>query len=204
MSEELATAIDELPLVDHHVHGALAADVDRAALEGMLTESDRPIPAWTTQFDSQLGFAVRRWCAPVLDLPPHASPEEYVTRRARLGTAEVTRRLLLASGIDHYLVETGYRGGELLSPAGMAEASGARTDEVVRLEAVLEDLARDGVNAGELPTRFREVLGVRAANAVALKSIVAYRHGLDFDPNRPSDAEVVAAAGTGCGRGPSG
>ncbi|SDY43302.1 hypothetical protein SAMN05216215_1026111 [Saccharopolyspora shandongensis] len=194
-TEDLAAAVDGLPLVDHHVHGALAGEVDRPALELMLTESDRPVPAWMTQFDSQLGFAIRRWCAPVLGLPAHADAADYVARREELGAEEVTRRLLAASGIGHYLVETGYKGDEILSPGGMASASGVPADEVVRLETVLEDLARSGVGAAELPSRFPEVLAERTADAVGLKSIVAYRYGFDFDPQRPSEAEVVAAAG---------
>ncbi|MEV0088263.1 amidohydrolase family protein [Saccharopolyspora sp. NPDC050642] len=194
-TEDLAAAVDGLPLVDHHVHGALAGEVDRPALELMLTESDRPVPAWMTQFDSQLGFAIRRWCAPVLDLPAHADAADYVARREELGAEEVTRRLLAASGIGHYLVETGYKGDEILSPGEMASASGVPADEVVRLEAVLEDLASSGVGAAELPSRFPEVLAERTVDAVGLKSIVAYRYGFDFDPQRPSEAEVVAAAG---------
>ncbi|KAA5838216.1 amidohydrolase family protein [Saccharopolyspora hirsuta] len=192
--EDLAVAVDEVPLVDHHVHGALRGEVDRAGLELHLTESDRPVPGWMTQFDSQLGFAVRRWCAPVLGLPPHADAADYVARREELGAAEVTRRLLAASGVEHFLVETGYKGDSILSPAEMASASGARADEIVRLEAVLEDLAHDGVGAAELPGRFPEVLAERTVDAVGLKSIVAYRFGFDFDPERPSRAEVVAAA----------
>ncbi|MER7083775.1 hypothetical protein SAMN02982929_00536 [Saccharopolyspora kobensis] len=193
--DELAAAVDGLPLVDHHVHGALRGPVDRAGLEGMLTESGRAIPGWMTQFDSQLGFAVRRWCAPVLGLPTHAEAADYVARREELGVQEVTRRLLAASGVEHFLVETGYEGDAILSPAEMAAAAGARADEVVRLETVLEDLARSGVGAGELPARFPEVLAERTVDAVGLKSIVAYRFGFDFDPQRPSTSEVVAAAG---------
>ncbi|MGP4019797.1 amidohydrolase family protein [Saccharopolyspora sp. 5N708] len=193
-TEDLAAAIDDLPLVDHHVHGALASAVDRPTLELLLTESDRPVPAWMTQFDSQLGFAIRRWCAPVLDLPPHVDAADYVARREELGAHEIARRLLAASGIEHYLVETGYRGEEILSPTEMASASGVPADEVVRLEAVLEDLAREGVGAAELSSRFPEVLAERTERAVGLKSIVAYRYGFDFDPRRPSPAEVVAAA----------
>jgi hypothetical protein len=60
------------------VHGALRADVDRATFEQMITESDRAAPAGTTQFDSQVGFSIRRWCAPLLDLPAHSSPEDYL------------------------------------------------------------------------------------------------------------------------------
>ncbi|PBC86159.1 hypothetical protein SAMN05428945_6308 [Streptomyces sp. 2224.1] len=195
-TERLLAEITRLPLVDHHVHGALRHDADRGALEQLLTESDRPIPAWMTQFDSQIGFAVRRWCAPVLGLEPHADPEAYLARRSALGTDEVNRRLLEASGIGHYLLETGYKGEDILGLQGMAAASGRPVDEVVRLEAVLEDVVREGVTAAGLPDRFRTALAARTVTAVGLKSIIAYRHGFDFDPGRPDDHEVTAAAGT--------
>ncbi|MFE2444702.1 amidohydrolase family protein [Streptomyces sp. NPDC059426] len=197
MSTDRITAeIERLPLVDHHVHGALRHEADRAALEQMLTESDRPIPPWMTQFDSQIGFAIRRWCAPALGLAPHADPEAYLARRRELGTEEVNRRLLETSGIGHYLLETGYKGEDILDPQGMAAASGRRVDEVVRLETVLEDVVRGGVTAAAIPDRFRETLAARTATAVGLKSIIAYRHGFDFDPGRPHAHEVSAAADT--------
>ncbi|MBO8185290.1 amidohydrolase family protein [Streptomyces spirodelae] len=192
----LIDEIEQLPLVDHHVHGALRDEVDRAALEQLLTESDRPVPTWMTQFDSQLGFAVRRWCAPVLGLAPHADPGAYLARRRELGTDEVNRRLLRASGVGRYLLETGYKGEDILDVPGMATVSGRRVDEVVRLETVLEDVVRAGVTAAALPDRFRETLAARTATAVGLKSIIAYRYGFDFDPGRPHDVEVAAAADT--------
>lgn len=193
-TEELEREVAALRLVDHHVHGALAVDVDRAGFEAAITESDRAPRTGTTQFDSQIGFAVRRWCAPVLGLKQHASPEDYLARRAELGTTETTRRLLEASGIEHFLIETGYRGDEILGPEEMKKASGRRVDEVVRLEKVLEDVARSAVAAHDLPDRFRGALDDRARHAVGLKSIVAYRYGFDFDPERPTDREVIAAA----------
>jgi predicted TIM-barrel fold metal-dependent hydrolase len=54
----------------------------------------------------------------------------------------------------------------------------------------------------------RSALATRTATAVGVKSIAAYRTGLDLDPARPSDAEVRAAAGcwlaSGPGSGPAG
>ncbi len=194
-SSDLEAVLAALPLVDHHVHGASSDDLDRAAFETLVTESDRPIPAYMTQFDSQIGFAIRRWCAPVLGLPAHASPEDYLARRAELGAAEVNRRLLAAGGIGRYLVETGYRGDDVLGPAAMAAVSGRPAHEVVRLERVLEETAAAGVSAADLPGRFRDELARRVTGAVGLKSIIAYRHGFAFDPEPPGEREVVEAAG---------
>jgi len=192
---DVLSAITDLPLVDHHVHGATAEDLTRTAFEELITESDRPVPGWMTQFDSQVGYAILRHCAPVLGLDPYATPEEYLAHRARLGAAEVNRRLLGASGVGHYLIETGHRAAETLGPSGMAELTGAPVDEVVRLEAVAEQVAASGVTAAAFAGRFAEALWERTRTARGLKTIVAYRHGLDFDPAPPSPAEVTEAAG---------
>lgn len=194
-AERLRAALDGLALVDHHVHGAARSDLDRAGFEAGLSESAWPAPVGTTGLDSQLGFAVRRWCAPVLDLPPHADPDTYLARRRELGAAEVTRRFLTAAGVEWFLVETGYRAAETLTPQQMATASGARAAEVVRLESVAEQVAARGVSAGGFADRFEAALHERARNAVALKSVAAYRYGLDFDPAPPSPAAIRHAAG---------
>ena len=192
--DAVEAAVSAVPLVDHHVHGALRGAPDRPALEQMLTESDRPVPSWMSTFDSQVGLAVRRWCAPVLDLEPLATAERYVARRAELGAAEVTRRLLRASGVDRYLVETGLLADDVLSPDELAQAAGKPADEVVRLETVFEELARD-VGAAAAVRSFPDVLAERSKDAVGLKSVVAYRFGFDFAPEAPSADEAVAAAG---------
>ena len=194
--QAMADGIGALGLVDHHVHPALASELDAAEFEELITESDRPVPAGMTQFDSQLGMAIRRWCAPLLGLPPLAEPAAYLAQRAALGGDEVTRRLLRASGISHFLVDTGYLRAGMLDLDGLASASGAEVDEIVRLEAVAEQaaLAGDGTAAG-FAGRFAEALAEQVPGAVGLKSIVGYRYGLDFDPVPPTRVEVTAAAG---------
>jgi predicted TIM-barrel fold metal-dependent hydrolase len=67
--------------------------------------------------------------------------------------------------------------------------------EVVRLEQVAEDLKRDGVDAAGFAASYRTELTNRTTNAVATKSIIAYRHGLDFSAERPAHPEVRRAAG---------
>lgn len=195
----------DLPaLVDHHCHSVLAVDLDDDELAGLLTESDRPPAPGTSPFDSALGLAVRRWCPPALGLPAHAPAAEYLARRRELGALEATRRLLAAAGIGTCLVDTGLTaaaGRPLLPLAGFAEASGARVREVVRLERVAEGV---DAPAGDWSRAVREALAAAASEAVAVKSVVAYRTGLAVPAERPGPAAVTAAAGerlrTGGGR----
>jgi hypothetical protein len=187
--------LDRLRLVDHHCHGVTGAQLARPDFERLLTEAPDSAAGGST-FDTQLGLAVRRWCAPVLDLPPHASPEDYLARRAELGAAEANRRLLHAAGAAELLVDDGYQPAEPLSVETLAAASGARVRRVLRLEALAEEVAAGGVAAADFARTFDERLADQAAAAVGLKSVIAYRAGLDLDPTRPSPADVTAAAGS--------
>ncbi|MFF1407355.1 amidohydrolase family protein [Streptomyces sp. NPDC058294] len=188
-------ALAALPLVDHHCHGAVTADLDAGDFESLLTEGD----AWpgVSSFDSPVGVAVRRHCAPLLDLPRHAPPADYVARRAELGWQEVNRRFLTASGAGVFCVDTGYAPHPVTSPAELAAAAGATACEVVRLEQLAESVAARGVAAGEYAAVLRATAeeAVRRPGVVAVKSIAAYRTGFALDPQRPADAEVARAAG---------
>ncbi|WP_254920323.1 amidohydrolase family protein [Blastococcus mobilis] len=189
----LGETVASLPLVDHHVHGALRASVDRPTFESMISEGPKA-PSAGTQFDSQIGFAIRRWCAPLLDLDPHASADDYWERRCALGEDEVNRRLLRAAGTANYLIETGYLGDAVLTPAEHAEVAAADAREVVRLETVAEGLLQRVASGRAFVADYPSVLAEATRSAVGTKSIIAYRAGFDVDPGRPSDDDVAAAA----------
>jgi predicted TIM-barrel fold metal-dependent hydrolase len=187
--------LEALELVDHHCHGVVTTELDRAGFEDLISESFDPAPPGTSHFETPVGVAIRRWCAPVLDLPPFADAEAYLTRREELGAGEVNRRLLRASGLSALLVETGYRSADVADPGAMASLAGAPAHEVVRLEAVAEAVADTAPSAQGYAEAFAEALHLSAREAVGLKTIVAYRGGFAFDPSPPSDAEVESAAG---------
>ncbi|WP_309317232.1 amidohydrolase family protein [Streptomyces salinarius] len=190
-----------LDLVDHHCHGAVTDDADRAGLEALLTEGE----AWpgVSPFDSPVGIAVRRHCAPLLDLPRHAPADVYVARRAELGAAEVNRRFLRAAGAGVFCVDTGFAPHPVTGPAELAAAAGATAYEVVRLEGVAEAVAADGVEPDAYAEAFRTAVwaAVGRPGVVGVKSVAAYRTGFDLDPARPSPAEVTRAAGRWLARG---
>ncbi|MER5944088.1 amidohydrolase family protein [Streptomyces sp. NPDC001928] len=189
-------ALAALPLVDHHCHGIVTADLDGAGFESLLTEGE-PWPGIST-FDTPLGLAVRRHCAPLLDLPRHAPADAYLARRAELGAGEVNRRFLTAAATEVFCVDTGYTPHPIATPEELAQSAGAGAAayEVVRLESVAEAVAAAGVEPDAYPGAFRTAAeeAVRRRGVVAVKSVAAYRTGFDLDPARPSDALVAAAA----------
>ncbi len=188
MSFSSSGHIGALPLLDHHCHSVSGADLDRAGLEKYLTEARSQAPGFSS-FDTPLGVSVRRWCAPVLDLRPHADPEVYVARRRQLGADEANRRFLGSAGVTDFFVDGGYRADELLGNEPLAQASRGRVHEVLRLESLAESVARS-CQPDEFADTFAAILAERSPAAVALKSVVAYRYGFDLPPGPPEPEEV--------------
>jgi hypothetical protein len=184
----------DLPLIDHHCHGVSPAELDFAGFQALFSESYRPAPPGTTEFQKPLGLAIRRFCAPVLDLEPSCPAETYVERRLELGAAEVNRRLLVASGLDKLLIDTGHRSSAIMDVDAMAHASGRPAREVVRIEAVAEEVAKSGVSAEGFAQALADRLAERAQGAVGLKTIVAYRCTFRIDQTAPRADAVTAAA----------
>ncbi|WP_436498750.1 amidohydrolase family protein [Actinokineospora sp. HUAS TT18] len=173
---------DGLPLVDHHCHGITLQDVDNDDFTALLGEGRG---RGGDPLDSLLGLAIRKWCAPVLDLAPHST--EYTARRLALGAEEVATRLLRAAGVTEWLVDTGYP-PDAVSPGRLG---GGVDHEVVRVEQIAEILAGQGeLTLDALRVRLAE----RGESAVAFKSVIAYRGGLAVPAERPDDADARRAA----------
>ncbi|GGI45742.1 putative TIM-barrel fold metal-dependent hydrolase [Agromyces flavus] len=190
--ERVAEAIERMPLVDHHVHGMLADPLVEAELLDAMLQADQADR--TAVFDSQFGFAVRRWCAPALGLEPFADAAEYLVTRSELGFDEATSRILRASGITTYLIDDGHAPERLLPDERMMRLAGARSYPIVRLETLAETAMAGASSGDEFLERLEAALATRAARAVGYKTIAAYRVGLALDPARPTAAEVAAAA----------
>ena len=187
----LADHIAGVQLIDQHVHGCWLTAGDRQRFENGLNEANtEPLADFDSGFDSQIGFAVRAHCAPLLGLPKHADPEKYWQRRSQLSEAELARIFLRAAGVSDWLVDTGCAEGAA-DVAQLAEWSGGRAHEVVRIEQVAEQAVGA---SGDYASAFQEILHRRAATAVGTKSILAYRAGFDDDLTEPSAAEVAEAA----------
>ncbi|HZA09995.1 MAG TPA: amidohydrolase family protein [Mycobacterium sp.] len=187
----LAKHIAEVRLIDHHMHGCWVTSGDRARFENALNEANtEPVADFDSPFDTQLGFAVRAHCAPLLDLPRHADPSAYWQRRSGFDEQELARLFLPAAGVSDWLVDTGWSAG-VADVDAVAKYSGGRAHEVIRLEQVAEQAAQA---PGDYAQAFQEILHRRAATAVATKSILAYRGGFDADLSEPTPREVADAA----------
>ncbi|MEU5436315.1 amidohydrolase [Streptomyces sp. NPDC020719] len=187
--------IDAAPrpdLVDQCCHGVLRTELGLGTFETQLGRTGGPPAPGTTFFDTQTGFAVRRWCPPLLGLDAHCAPARYLARRRELGVLETGRRLLRGSGISTYLVDTGLP-GDLTGPGEIAAAGAAEAHEIVRLELLAEQVADTSGTVDSFLANLAEAVHTAAASAVAFISVSAVRQRLDADP--PGPGEVRGAAG---------
>jgi predicted TIM-barrel fold metal-dependent hydrolase len=188
---QLGEHIEAVSLIDHHVHGCWVQPVDRRRFENGLNEANiEPLADFDSAFDTQLGFAVRAHCAPLLGLPRHADADTYWARRGELAVAELAKLFLSSANVSDWLVDTGFASG-VADLDALAGLSVGRVHEIVRLESVAEEAARA---PGDYAPVFEAILHERTKTAVATKSILAYRGGFAGDLSEPTPAEVAHAA----------
>lgn len=187
---ELEECIAALPLIDNHVHGFWTTAVDRRRLENGLNEANtEPLADFDSGFDTQLGFAVRAHCAPLLGLDPHADADTYWAKRSTHSETGLAELFLRGAGVCDWLVDTGT--AEVALPSEIERAGGGRAHEIIRLEQVAEQAAE---RPGDYAVNFTEILWERGSSAAATKTVLAYRGGFPGDLSRPADQEVADAA----------
>jgi predicted TIM-barrel fold metal-dependent hydrolase len=184
----------EARFVDHHVHGILRGRLTPGQLVRQLSESDRPAAAIAAGMDTQPGIAIRRWTAPLLGMEAGVPAERWLEHRSTLDNEAVARVVLPEAGLAGLLVDTGFGGGTLTTPEELEALAGVPAREILRLEVVAEAVAARRPSPTSWLAALRDELVARTRGAVAVKSVLAYRHGFDIDPEPPEDAAVARAA----------
>jgi uncharacterized protein len=166
----LLEVLNGVGLVDHHAHGILRASPSLDEFRGLFSESPDP-RQWP---HVATGLTYRRALRELAALFGCESSEGAVYEH-RLATdpSEYASTLLRATGTDILLVDDGYPPpAEAVEWEELGELAGCRSRPILRIETH---------STGEIPT-------AREDGYVALKTIAAYRGGLD----RPSE-DVIAA-----------
>ena len=182
--------LEQRTVLDHHCHGIVKDDLTWPLFTSLLTEGETAHSG--QELNTPLGLAVRAYCAPLLGLERHSPAGEYWLRRVELGNMESSRLLLAASGVDMYVLDTGYRGSEITSPTELEELVRKPVETIIRLETLAEEIVTHQ-SAVDFPDTFRAALAQRSQHCIGFKSVIAYRYGLHFDPTPTTDEEVVFA-----------
>lgn len=180
----MAEALDltDIPVVDEHCHGFYRTQqpADAMAWRRHFTESaDESI--WQKHVPSTL-FYHRLIRELALFFGCEAAESAVLDARSRYQPDDLIRSLLQAGNIETLLIDQGYPAAELLMPdADVAALAGCRVGAFLRLENLMQELIAAHDTLDGVSEALRVALAdVRAQGYVGLKSIVAYRTGLDI------------------------
>jgi predicted TIM-barrel fold metal-dependent hydrolase len=181
-----------VPVVDNHCHGVMTDQTfgDVEVWRRAFTESTDPgMPrehVATTAFYRRL----IRTLAPFLGCEP-TGDAVFAARIAREGKG-LTAELLRSANIDTLLLDTGFPPREEVFPVPeLGELCGCRTEPMLRLEVLMESLLTEHDTLAATQEALAIALeDVRPGGHVALKSIAAYRTGLDIREWSREEAEA--------------
>lgn len=196
------------PVFDNHCHGFSVDDIvarepegweSRLTMMGMcILSSGQTDPALSGQVaalrdGTAFALTCRRWLAEYLGVPGGA--EEVAAARAAALSADprgYIKRLLADQNITGVIADDGYP-QPTVRRVDFEEALGAPVYRVARIEPMIVHLQDLDVGWSDFETGFEQHLDSALADSktVGLKSIIAYRTGLDV--GNPSGAEAATA-----------
>ncbi len=176
--------------MDHHAHGVLRAPPESLdAFRGLFSESTdrRQWPHIATGVTYQRAIRV---LAEHFDCEP--TEQGVFQRRLATDPAEYSSSLLRATGTELLLIDEGYPPPDKgLSWHEMGQLAGCEARPIMRIEQVAER-----VGAHALDELAEMVASARHSGYAALKTVAAYRGGLDLAaleaPTRPDRVEGTA------------
>jgi predicted TIM-barrel fold metal-dependent hydrolase len=184
--------LNSIPIVDHHAHSLLRpeASQEAARFRRWFSESIEPdiharhVPH-TLLFRTGL-----RWLAELLACEP--TLEAILAARAAQSYQVWTRRLFEEANISILLCDYGYQGADAYSHAELQAMLPCRVEPILRLETLAQELIiRHDTFEQMVEAYVAAAASARAAGYVALKSIIAYRTGLDISPATRQEAAAA-------------
>src|SRR5215210_7026759 len=177
-----ALDLTQVPVVDNHCHGVMRDQAfgDITGWRRSFTESTDPGMPRDHVASTTLYGRLARKLADFLG----CEPEEEAVFAVRTGRdgRELTGELLRAANVDALLLDTGFPPPEEVLPVPeLGELGGCRAEPMLRLEVLMEELFVVHDSLADTEEALAAALDdLRGQGYVALKSIAAYRTGLDI------------------------
>lgn len=188
--------LSAVPVVDNHCHGMYAhqGPLDAVAWRRLFTESYGPETRGTYVASSVFYQRLLRDLAVFWHCEP--AEDAVLAARARQDGDVLIRTLLRAAQVDALLIDQGYPPRDQLLPdAEVAALGNCRAAPMLRLETLMQELLARYETLADTVEALRAALAdVRGQGYVALKSIAAYRTGLDIRVWARAEAEAGFAA----------
>jgi predicted TIM-barrel fold metal-dependent hydrolase len=194
ISSGIRLDLSGVPLIDHHAHPIRREPVasETGTFRRYFSESSDP------RMVEHLGSTVfyRRAIRDLAALYGCAPTEKAVlATRAAMDPQAVTRHCLKAANIALLLLDTGFNTAASVTAGEMAGLTGIPVHPILRVETYVEALIPERNTLAELEDTLRAtVRTARAQGIVALKSIAAYRGGLQIKPRTRAEAGAAFTA----------
>ena len=177
-----AVDLQHVPVVDNHCHGILRSQSFDTLLSWRRNLTESADPGMPRDHVASTAFYLRliRALAGFLDCEP--DEETVLAARAEKDARELVGALLWAANIETLLLDTGYPPPEKVLPgAELARLGDCRVEPMLRLETLMERLIAEHDSLEEAKEALVVALDdVRGQGYAALKSIAAYRTGLNI------------------------
>lgn len=197
----MALDLSAIPIVDNHCHSLLRLQpLDDDAFRMHLTESYYPEIARDDVPHSLFYQWTLRELAGLLDCEP--TPEAVHAARRERGLEWLTREIVQRGNFKTWLIDTGYGAGTTFSLDELRGLAPCRIEEVIRLEPLIERLIVESSGFDGFLDAYRAAISdLRARGIVGLKSVIAYRSGLQLEPvDRDTAAWAFATVHEGAKR----
>ncbi len=181
-----------IPILDHHCHALLRLGTPLTAVEfqRFFTESSDPIMhANHVPHSLFYRWAVKELAA-FLGCEPTAAA--LLAARAEIEPTALAQHLFHDANIAILLVDYGFSSSMSYSYQALRTVLPCRIEPILRLETLVQDLIVQHENFDQMIDAYvATVENARATGHVALKSIAAYRTGLQIQPATKADAAAI-------------
>jgi hypothetical protein len=183
--------LSQIPIVDHHCHSLLREQpADDEAFRNHLTETYFPEIAR----DHVQNSVVYHWAIGELAsfLGCDSTPDAVHAARRERGVESLARDVVERGVFRTLLIDTGYGTDTTFSLDELRSIVPAGVREVLRLEPLIERLVLESASFEDLIDRYRGALAdLRGAGYVGMKSVIAYRSGLQIEAVGRDDAAAA-------------
>jgi predicted TIM-barrel fold metal-dependent hydrolase len=177
-----ALDLSALPIVDHHAHATLrrVAIPDAVHYRRWFTEStDATVHAQHVPHSIVYRTALR-WLGEFVGCEPTA--EAIIAARDATDERAWAERFFTDANIETILCDYGYGSADAYGPDAFPRMVPCRVESILRLETTAERLLREQPTFDAFVDAFTALVGrARADGHVGLKSIAAYRTGLEIE-----------------------
>jgi predicted TIM-barrel fold metal-dependent hydrolase len=187
--------LSNISLADNHCHGIyrIQTPADLTAWRGLFTESADPGMRYTHVTTTLFYRRLIREMAAFFECEP--TEEAVLEARQQLDEKRLISMFMRAANFDVLFMDKGFPPLELVLPdTTVSELANCRVAPMLRVEVLMQRLIAENATLSAVVEALRAALNdVRGQGYVALKSIVAYRTGLNIRTWSIDEAEEVFA-----------